>query len=79
MELILRRDTEQFFEELIKFENGKTKSPAMLHKIFEMKALKNYPKPLKEFVYASLALLTDKTLDLDAWLGHEFLTEEKPA
>jgi hypothetical protein len=50
----------------------------MLHRIFEMKGLEKYPKALKEFVYASLALLPDKTIELDAWLGHEFLTEQKP-
>jgi hypothetical protein len=39
VELILKRDTEEFFEELIKFELGKTKTPALLHQIFEIKAL----------------------------------------
>jgi hypothetical protein len=50
----------------------------MLNKIFEMKGFIKYPKPLKEFVYASLALLPDKSIELDAWLGHEFLTDVRP-
>ena len=77
VELILGKDADSFFKKLIDFESDPHKTPVSLIEIFQMNQMGQQPIELQEFVYASLALLPDKSLDLEALLKHEFLNFDR--